>query len=136
MSGWLALMRRYCCIIGVWLLKPGSFKLPSSLPESLVTICTNGAKSSFLTAPRVQTRPFLSSLVRLFGIGGGIGLRSVRDENKSRNEKTAPNAHPSHYRRPARRGRVRRSGLPGIAGAPHECRTGVFLPLIGITMTQ
>src|SRR3972149_4630110 len=80
MSGCCALMRKYCCIIGVWLLKPGSFKLLSSLRKPLVTICTNGAKSNFLAAPRVQTRPFLSSLVRRFGIGGGIGLRSVRDK--------------------------------------------------------
>ena len=27
MSGCCAFSRRYCCIIGVWLLKPGSFKL-------------------------------------------------------------------------------------------------------------
>src|SRR3989304_2787498 len=125
MSGCCDLMRRYCCIIGVWLLKPGAFKLLSSLLKPLVTICANCAKSNFLTALRVQTRPFLSSLVSRFGVGGGIGLRC------NRNEETATNAHTPHYRRPAFGRRVRRSGLPGIAGAPHECRTGVFLPLPG-----
>ena len=48
-------LNKPCCIIGVWLLKPGLFKLLSSLRKPLVTICANGAKSNFLTAPRVQT---------------------------------------------------------------------------------
>src|SRR3990172_12049860 len=110
MSGCSALIRRYCCIIGVWLLELGSFKLFSSLAKLRVTTCTNGAYSNFRSPLDGWTRPVLSSLVSRFGVGGGIGLRC------NRNEETATTAHPSHYRRPARRGGVRRSRSPGIAG--------------------
>src|SRR3990172_6520372 len=102
MSGCCALRRRYCCIMGVWLLKLGSFKLFSSLAKPRVTTCTDGAYSKFRSPLDGWTRPVLSSLVSRFGVGGGIGLRRKRDEE------TATTAHASHYRRPVFGRRVRR----------------------------
>src|SRR3990172_7290525 len=101
-------MPRYCCIIGVWLLKLGSFKLFSSLAKPRVTTCTDGGDSKFRSLLDGWNRPVLSSLVSRFGVGGGIGLRSIR------NEETATTAYTSHYRRPARRKGVRRPDHPGL----------------------